>query len=214
MSNNSLITKYLDSLSKVMAGQADLASVTGHPSDTGTNREDLLKSFVNNHTPNKMEAILGGKIIGLGQNPSKQIDCMVCSDLAPRFKEQTRSIAIVEAVGVAISVKSSLNKDEIIDSIENLASIPQISPDVLSETSSIRRGLATKVFPEIAPVNICFAYAGLQPETIMKHMIDYYNSDIGKRIPANRRIRSVVVNGKYSIKMDPEGMVVEGGATI
>lgn len=212
MVNNSLIAKYLDSLARVLANQSDLASVTGHPGDTGANREEVLQSFINNHTPKKMEAILGGKILGLGQKPSKQIDCMVCSDLAPRFKEQNRSIAIVEAVGVAISVKSHLGKKEIIDSIENLASIPQISMDVLSESSSVRKNRAEE-YSKIAPINICFGYTGINPDTLMWHMIDYYNENFDK-IPQNRRIRSVIVNGKYVIKMDPNGLPIENGVKI
>lgn len=207
-----MISKYYDSLSKVLSGHSDLASVTGHPSDTGANREEILRDFINNHTPTKLEALLGGKIIGLGQEASKQIDCMVCSDIAPRFNYNNRSIAIVEAVGIAISVKSHLDKNGIIDSVENLASIPKISPYVLSETSSINRGLVPR-YSEIAPIRLCFAYSGINPETIMGHMIEYYNDNLTSIAP-NQRISAVIVNGDSIIKMDPNGLEVEGGMKI
>jgi hypothetical protein len=211
MLDSKMIARYYDSLSKVLSGHSELASVTGHPSDTGINREDILRDFINAHTPSKLEAILGGKIIGLEQPASKQIDCMVCSDIAPRFNQNNRSIAIVEAVGVAISVKSHLDKKGIIDSIENLASIPKVSPKVLSETSSINRNLVSR-FSEIAPIRVCFAYTGINPETIMGHMIEYYNDH--KEIAPNQRIKAVIVNGESVIKFDPNGMEIEGGMKI
>ena len=212
MLDSKMISKYYDSLSKVLSGHSELASVTGHPSDTGVNREEILRDFINSHTPSKLEALLGGKIIGLGQPASKQIDCMVCSDIAPRFNQNNRSIAIVEAVGVAISVKSHLDKSGIIDSIENLASIPKISPSVLLETSSINRGLVNR-YAEIAPIRLCFAYTGINPETIMGHMIEYYNDHRATILP-NQRINAVIVNGESIIKFDPNGMEVEGGMKI
>lgn len=207
-----MISKYYDSLSKVLSGHSDLASVTGHPSDTGANREEILRDFINNHTPNKLEAILGGKIIGLGQSASKQIDCIVCSDIAPRFNHNNRSIAIVEAVGIAISVKSYLDKNGLIDSIENLSSIPKISAKVLSETSSINRGLVAR-YSEIAPIRLCFAYNGIKPETLMNYMIEYYNDNLTTILPW-QRINAVIVNGNSIIKMDPNGLEVEGGKKI
>lgn len=211
MENKKLIQKYLDSLSLIMKGKSDVASVTGHPSDTGTNREEILQDFINKHTPNKMEAILGGKILGLGQPESKQIDCMVCSDLAPRFSENTRSIAIVESVGVAISIKSHLDKNGIIDSMENIASIPQISLDVLSESSSIIRNLGQQ-YAKIAPVPICFAYSGIHPDKLIEYIVDFYQANIST-IPENRRIMSIIVNGEYIIKTSREGMILENGKT-
>lgn len=212
MSDNKIIAKYYDSLSRVLSGHAELASVTGHPGDIGINREEILKDFINNHIPNKLQAILGGKILGLGQQTSKQIDCMICSDIAPKFQYNNRSIAIVEAVGVAISVKSHLDKKGIIDSMENLASIPMISPSVLGETSSINRNLVN-AYSEIAPIRLCFAYSGLHPETIMGHMIDFYNKNLSK-IPGNQRIQAVIVNGESIIKTSKEGLTIEGGMKI
>lgn len=204
------IQKYLDSISLMIKNKSDIASVTGHPGDTGSNREEILQDFINKHTPNKMEAILGGKIIGLGQTESKQIDCMVCSDLAPRFSENTRSIAIVESVGIAISIKSYLDKNGIIDSMENLASIPQISTEVLSESSSIIRNLGSK-YSEVAPVPLCFAYSGIHPDKIIEYLTEFYNSN--PSLPINRRIISIVVNGEYMIKTSRDGLIIEGGRT-
>lgn len=212
MLGSKLIAKYYDSVSRVLSGHSELASVTGHPGDTGANREDILRDFINMHTPTKLEAILGGKIIGLGQKPSKQIDCLVCSDIAPRFQFQNRSVSIVESVAIAISVKSYLDKNGIIDSIENLASIPSISPYVLGETSSINRDLFSR-YSRIAPVRICFAYSGLHPETIMGHMIEYYN-DNKDSIPPDSRIQSVIINGQSTITMSSEERTIEGGARI
>ena len=207
-----MIAKYYDSLSKVLSGQSELASVTGHPGDTGMNREDILKNFINSHLPNKLEAILGGKILGLDQNASNQIDCLVCSDIAPKFQFNNRSIAIVEAVAIAISIKSHLDKNGIIDSMENLASIPSISPSVLGETSSIDRSLVSK-YSEIAPIRLCFAYTGIHPETIMGHMIEFYNKNLSTILP-HQRIQAVIVNGKSIIKTSREGLTIEGGTKI
>jgi hypothetical protein len=212
MLGSKLIAKHYDSVSRVLSGRSELASVTGHPGDTGANREDILVDFINSHTPTKLKAVLGGKVIGLNQPVSKQIDCLVCSDIAPRFEFLNRSISIVEAVGVAISVKSHLDKQGIIDSMENLASIPSISPSVLMETSSINRGLVGK-YSKIAPVRICFAYSGINPETLMGHMIEYYNAHIDT-IPPENRIQSVIVNGTGIIKTSADGLEIEGGMKV
>jgi hypothetical protein len=206
------IAKYYDSISRVLSGQSELASITGHPGDTGANREDILVNFINSHTPNKLRAVLGGKVIGLAQKESKQIDCLVCSDIAPRFQFINRSISIVESVGIAISVKSHLDKQGIIDSMDNLASIPSISPVVLRETSSINRGLVNR-YSKIAPIRVCFAYSGIHPRTLMGYMIEYYNERLDT-IPPENRIQSVIVNGVGMIKTSADGMEIEGGMKV
>jgi hypothetical protein len=210
--NKNILTKYFDSLARTLSTKAATASASGHSGDTGSNRENLLKDFIDKHIPNRLTCYLGGKIIGLNQMPSKQIDCIIATDIVPKFKENERSFSIVEAVVMAISVKSYLDKKELIDSLENLASIPKISESLIGQISAISRNSTFKELEKRIPSLYIFAYGGINPDTIIQHINEFYTKN--PDIPWNRRPKGIIVNEKYMIKHSIAEMEKDNGIII
>lgn len=212
MNNKHILATYYNTLADSLASKSKMAGITEHPGDTGSNREDLIKEFINKHTPDRLTCYLGGKIIGLNQPTSKQIDCMVTVDIAPKFEENERSIAVVESVAMAISIKSHLNKNTLFDSLDNLSTIPRISENIIKETSAIKNKDTFKDIEKRIPSLYVFSYSGIQPDTIMKHLHEYYQNN--SSIPWNRRPKSILVNREYAIKYSVEEMPLKSGTIV
>ena len=192
------IKEYFNASAARLTNEARSAGITGHPSDTGANREDILLNWLNRHTPSRLTCILGGKVLGLNQGLSRQIDCMVVSDIAPRFQLHDRSICIVESMAMAISVKSTLDKAQLHDSLVNLSSIPQLSEQVIGETASIRRQGHFQKLTACIPALIVWAYQSLKADTIHHHLLQWILEN--PRVPTNRLPIAIIVNEQFIIR--------------
>ncbi len=212
MSKKHILAKYYDWNAEALSAQSGLAGAAGHPGDTGANRENLIKDFISKHAPDRFTCYLGGKIVGLNQPVSKQIDCMVTIDIVPIFKENERSIAVVEAVAMALSVKSWLDKGALFNSLENLSSIPRMTENIIKQTSAIIRENEFKEMEKRIPSLYIFAYRGINPVTLLKHLNEYY--DTNPSVPWNRRPRGILVNKEYAIKYSIEEMELENGSKV
>ncbi|MDB5034647.1 MAG: hypothetical protein JWQ98_1888 [Chlorobi bacterium] len=188
------IQRYFNSLAKQIAIQAEVAGISTHRPDIGTNRETIVQLFLNKHLPRRLNASIGGQIIGCDGKESGQIDIIVSSDIAVRFEENERTFVTAESVGAAISVKSYLDKAAVEDSLLNLASIPQISPAVL-EVNFANNGFDK--FIKSHPSLYIFAYDGIQLETCLGHVQNFYATH--PDIPLNRYPKGIFVNCQYMI---------------
>lgn len=187
-------TEYLNLTANKFELKATRAGIIGHNSRTGENREDILGKFLDNHLPQRLIRF-NGNIFDINDNISKEIDIIVCNDISLRFSKEMKMTINIESVASAITVKSTLTKDELFDCLSNLASIPQFSNDILSF-----RGLVSDPyndFIEKHPNLFVFAYDGLSADTIYSHILEYYKNH--SEIPFNRYPRAVIVNKKYMI---------------
>lgn len=203
----SRLQRYFNLIADKIAVDAQLASTSYHRPDIGFNRETFLELFLHKHLPKRLSAYLGGQIIGLRDIESGQIDIIVSNDISIRFEENARNFITAESVAAAITVKSFLDKAGIVDCLSNLASIPQFSPEVL--TFKALRPNAFDAFISKHPSLFIFAYDGVQYETCLDHIADFYNSN--SSIPLNRYPLNIIVNKKYMIKfMRQPGKTIDG----
>jgi len=168
------------------------ASTSGNRSNIGYNREKFIEIFLQKHLPKRLFAFLGDRVIGL-RGESDQIDIIVSNDISIRFEENERNFITAESVAAAITVKSYLDKAAIQDCLSNLASIPQFSPDILS-FKALKTG-AFERFIEKHPSLYIFAYDGVNEETCLDHIMEFYN--VHCDIPRNRWPLGIIVNKKY-----------------
>lgn len=204
------IKTYFNKLSKKLAIESDIAGVGKHRVDIGTNREIIFQKFLNNHIPNRLKAHLGGEIIGLRDKASGQLDIIVASDIGARFEEKERTFFVAESVAGVISVKSFLDKIQLFDALDNLASIPELSSEILSfDSTAIRK---KNEFFMYHPSLHILAYDGLTVETITKHIKEYYIEK--SYIRTNRYPTNIIVNGKYNIHYVKEDTKSEYGVNI
>lgn len=205
---------YYDNVAKVLKGEADVASIFPNTSDIGISREKVYVDFLIRHAPSKCNVFLGGFLFGANGSESRQLDVLITTDTAPRFNffsadGNGKSFAPVDGcIGVA-SVKSTLDKAQLEDSLNGIASIPET------------RGLGNAANPllHIAsydnwPYKIIYASDGLASDTILSHIRNYYL--VNSTIPLTRRPDIIHVAGKYVIVRIKPGMVVHSsdGTTV
>jgi hypothetical protein len=177
MERSKMIRDYFNSIAEALSIESRTASFAHHRPDIGQNRESLLIQVLNKHLPDRLKAIAGGTVLNLEGDLSKQIDIIVKNDLFPKFEHHERSCVLAESVAGVISVKSYLDKTALEETIENVASVPKFSEATLTLTNSslIRPDLQSQ-FMTNWPFRVVFAYNGIDPDTIYKHTLAYYQA--------------------------------------
>jgi len=185
------LAHYFNGLTDVLATRAVLAGDATENIDIGANREVICKELLDKNLPPRFSVALGGDIFGVGNKRSGQIDIVITHDMSMAFRENNKPRCPVESVTAAISVKSRLAKADLYNALENLATIPQPHPPVIT------LGLLGKPLPEYIlswPALFIFAFEGLSLPTCVQHVIDFYATH---SVPLNRVPRAIVVNGSY-----------------
>ena len=196
---NDRVIRYFNAVSEKLAAEHAITSTIKNSSDIGYSRESLVKDFLSKHLPGRLSAILGGHVFGFNQEESKQLDILILNDIGLNFKENEKPFAPIENVASVFTVKSSLNSKELIDSLSNIASIPQIDKDVLDFENLM--GEPFEYFINHYPRFTVFAYTGMSLESTLKTIEEFYtNNDV----PLNRRPQAIIVNKQYYIQSSPE----------
>jgi len=203
---NRLKSYYLK-VAAVLKGEAEAGSVFPNPSDIGLSRELIYVNFLKQHLPSKCNVFLGGFLFGENGDESKQLDVIISTDTAPKFDfhnshGEGKSFGPVDGcLGVA-SIKSNLTKNELIDSLDGIASIPN--------TKSIEGRVPTFISInnyENWPYKIIYASKGLKGVTTLKHINNYYSNNTD--IPLGRRPDIIHVVGSFVIFKVIPGMDIE-----
>jgi hypothetical protein len=198
-----LRTYYLK-VAEVLRGEADAASVFTNTSDVGISRERVYAAFLRQHAPSKCNVFLGGFLFHEDGTESKQLDVIVTTDTTPRFDFHNqdgggKSFSPVEGTLAIAAIKSTLDKKELFEALDGIASIPA--------TSSLEGRLspiAELTGYEDWPYKILYASNGIEGPTIFDHINNYYLEH--PEIPLYRRPHIVHVAGKYVIFRAVKGM--------
>lgn len=191
---------YYQKIADSMSSEKEGSNIFANMSDRGISREDILKDFLKKHLPLRCDVIKGGFIFDANGKESNQIDLIITNDLTLQFRQYDdfnsngKSFNYIEGCYAAISVKSLLNKDGLIDSLNNLASIPNM-PDIKAKINPSLK-LANTMDIEAMPLKIVFAFTGIEMTTIQEYMEEYYSKN---NIPKSRRVNIIVVNNRYII---------------
>jgi len=173
------IAEYFNKASQIIQIRGEIASTSNHRGDNGANRENALREFLDQHLPERFAVMLGGKALGMSQAPSKQIDIFVKNDLAPKYLINEKSFALCETISAAISVKTHMKKDGILDTLSNLSSIPQHSERALR--FKIVKQEARMGFDKHFPVKVGFGFDGIKPETAISYINPTFRTGICKK---------------------------------
>lgn len=186
------LRNYYLKVGEVLRGVADAASIFPNTTDIGESRERVYAEFLLQHAPSKCNVFLGGFLFHMDGSESKQLDVIITTDTTPQYNFHNRdgggkSFSPVEGTLGVASIKSSLDKAQLFDALGGIASIP---PTELNPQVSF--GLSITNY-EDWPYKIVYASNGLKPETILKHLNDYYS--VHTEIPICRRPHIVHVAG-------------------
>ena len=184
---------YFNGVADLLANRSCLGGDSAENTDIGTNRETVVQEFLQKHVPKRFAINMGGDVFGVGGTRSGQIDILINHDMSINFLENHKICCPVESVAAAVSVKSRLTKDEIYSALENLASIPQPHPSVIT-LNPLKAPVAAYILSW--PSLFVFAFDGIDSEKCVKHMTEFYAEH---QVPFNRIPRCIIVNRKYQI---------------
>jgi hypothetical protein len=198
------LQKYYSDVAKVLRGEADAASIFPNSTDVGQARERVYAEFLRLHAPSKCNVFLGGFLFDEHGSESKQLDVLVTTDTAPRFNFHNRSgdgkaFSPVEGTLGVFSIKSTLDKQQLFDALEGLASIPPTR----SVKDRISPLLSLPAY-EDWPYKVIYATQGLTLPTIWEHLESFYGAH--PDVPLSRRPHIIHVAGKYAVFRIAEGM--------
>jgi hypothetical protein len=202
------LLEYFQNHADALGSEAKGDRIYPNKGDIGSERENNLFDFINNHIPFRCKVIKGGFIFDSNGNESNQIDLIVTNDLTFQFRKsesslKRKSFNCIEGCYAAISVKSYLNKKELIDSLENLESIPTEKKIIVNPYITNRQRFIDQI-----PQRIIFAYDGDSHETIQRHLKDYYSMH---RLDQRSPDMIIVNNSFYIYRVGPEGLKIYTG---
>lgn len=189
---------YLIYLTQSMPLAASVASIFPNPTDNGQIKEHIFLDFLKQHIPSSCNVLLGGFLFNLEGDESKQIDIIILDYQSLKFdalkkdgKEKTFT-CIDGTVGI-VSIKSYLNKNEMFDALNNIASIPrgtslsQSNADPYVNMEGMSDGL----------LKVIFALDGVSYNTLCQYVEEFYKQH--PDIPLDRRPNYIHVLEKYSL---------------
>lgn len=191
------LRNYYLAVAAVLRNQADAAAVFPNSTDVGMSRERVYFEFLRQHAPAKCNVFYGGFIFDEDGRQSDQMDIIVTTDTAPRYNLHNqdgagKSFSPVEGTLGAFSIKSTLDKKELYGALKGIASIPPTRS--LHGRKNIH--LDIKHYDDW-PLKVVYASKGVAPETVLKHLTEYYAEH--PTIPLNRRPNFIHVAGSCFI---------------
>lgn len=189
---------YLSKVGVVLKGEADIASIFPNSTDVGTSRERIYAEVLRQHLPKGCSVFFGGYLFDMDGNESKQIDLIIINDVSPQFNflnpnGQGKSFACIDGCIAVASIKSALNGNQLVDALENIASLPD---KVTLKEGGYNQFVKIRNYDDW-PYKIVYASDGIKIDTALKIINDFYKEN--KTIPFNKRPNIIHVCGKYNI---------------
>jgi hypothetical protein len=205
---------YYIQVGAVLRGEAAAASIFPNTTDKGFSREQVYAEFLRTHLPSSCNVFFGGFVFNLDGDESKQIDLLVTSDTCPQFnfhnpRGDGKTFACIDGLLAVASIKSMLDSRELIDSLENIASLPCKTP-LDSQKKSFLLSIPNY---DDWPFKIIYASDGILPETARQTLETFYNSH--SHIPISSRPNLIHVAGKYNaVRIEAGGGKTRDGTVL
>jgi hypothetical protein len=192
------LRNYYANVGKVLRGEADAASIFPNTTDIGMSREKIYAEVLRQHIPSSCNVMFGGFLFGQNGDESAQLDIIITSDSTLQFNFHNKegigkSFACVDGCVGTVSVKSTLTSPELVDALQNIASIPDKQPLTNKRHSP---SAIIKDYDDLLH-KVVYASAGIELPTLLETLTGFYK----KRpdIPIHRRPNLIHVSGKYAI---------------
>lgn len=164
-----------------------------HHATSGQECEELLIKFLNNHLPRRFCAT-SGFVIDSNNSISKQSDILIYdAENSPVYRANEKAqILPADSIASIIEVKSMLDKSELIDAAEKIASVKSLHR---TELTNMDQPVNFTNFITNTSLGIVFAYDSKTTlKTLAKNL-----KEINKKMPRAHWVDVVVVLGKGMI---------------
>jgi len=208
------LKQYYAKVGEVLRGEASAASIFPNATDIGTSKERIYKEMLKQHLPSSCNIMLGGFLFNQDGNVSKQIDIIITNDSSLQFNFLNpdgtgKSFACIDGCVGVVCVKTRLDSTQLVNSLANIASIPEKQPLTPERHSPM---LKIKRYDEW-PYKIIYASDGIRLETLMDSLNEYFIDHAD--IPLHKRPNLLHVAGKYVItRVEAEGGERRNGTSI
>jgi hypothetical protein len=156
MEQPTIASLFKEAARKLRADFEYIRTTNPHPGDKGEEAEGILKAFLNAHLPKRFHAD-SGIIIDASNQISRQTDVIIYDALtSPVYRAAERTqIVPAHTVAAVIEVKSKLDKAQLADAYEKIASCKRLEKPSLSsmDQSSTKSGLDS-----VGTMGIVFAF--------------------------------------------------------
>ena len=204
-----ILNKYFQSVADVLDGKKKISEVFPNTTDSGQTREGILRQFLEDHLPHRCKVVQGGFIFDSDDHESTQMDLIIHNDLALQFNTlrelSQKSFVTIEGCYAVISVKTSLDKKQLEDSLKGFSTIPK-TPNLNTAPT-----LKLPKLSESIPLRIIFAFSGISSSVIKSHLENYYKDN---PTPFNEQPRLIIVNNQYCIIRTVEVGITNAGTQI
>jgi len=206
------LKEYFSRVGEILKGKAELASIFPNAPDIGTSRERVYAEVLRQHLPNSCTVSFGGFLFDMEGNESKQIDLIILNDVSLQFNfhnpdGQGKAFACIDGCIAVVSIKSTLDRDKLIDALDNIASLPNKVP-----LEGRHNPLLKIKGYEDWPYKIVYATDGVTLDTTIKTLNEYYEAH--EDIPYYKRPNIIHVCGKYNIIRVGENSTTSDGSEI
>lgn len=203
---------YYQEVGKGLLSNANSAGIFPNSTDKGMMRENTYANFLKNHLPSACNVGFGGFVFDLDGSESGQIDIIITGNTCLRYKLLVDGInkefSCVEGTLGVVSVKSTLDSKELVNSLENFAGIPP--------TASLNGRIPFMLnipYYEDWPYKIIYAHNGISIETLCSSLNEYYLKN--PQIPFSRRPNLIHINGKGCVvRIPPGGGLLRNGTKV
>lgn len=197
----------------MLRGEAEAASVFPNATDIGTSREKVYAEMLRTHVPSGCNVLFGGFVFDQQGHESKQIDVIVTDHLSLQFNflnpdGSGKSFACVDGCVAVASIKSCLDSNNLVDCLDNLATIPSALP--LEKRANPLIKISEAAFADW-PVKIVYASSGVKSQTLLDTLNRYYQE---KTIPVTKRPNIIHVLGQGSIARVRKGATTIDGRSL
>jgi hypothetical protein len=151
--------RHYDGIAQRMISELEtISDEISHAGEKGRNNEEILKAFLARHLPTRY-TVSTGKVVSVGGRDSGQIDLIVHDrlDTPLLFDARACSLVPIESVYAVISVKTTLNKDELRDAIKSIESVRAL-PRAAALSKSGNRFVPVSEDQVLRPRALVFAF--------------------------------------------------------
>jgi len=172
----------MSSVAKQMQASFEgLTSLIEHKGAKGTAHEDIIRQFLSDYLPEAFE-IGTGEIVNLSGNRSDQTDLIIFDRLNCPKLVQAGDIRVYPAEGVlaVIEVKSTLDSDSLVDSIENIIHAKELKKSAYYRTGNIVNTwmMYGKTYEHFPMMGYIFAYESIDLDLLVRKL-DEKNISLG-----------------------------------
>ncbi len=171
---------YIEMLRKCIArieADFEFSAIIDHNASKGTFREQIVQKFLRPFLPN-IYGISGGQAFDMKGNISKQLDIVIYDALHSYVAPYMNDFIYFpcESVYGNIEIKSILNKNSFMESLENIASLKALKRDSIDTyyVNPIKELRIKNVTWDIQATNeyfgVIFSYDSVEPETVLGYI--------------------------------------------